>query len=105
MFKDDETPEQVALRVSKDLRDYLTRNGMMSIDVHVTGNQIALRSSSGSTLSIGCHGPDEFRLEEDAFPVGGFRSQPRRWAGIRLNADELQRNVKTWLSEQARNVA
>jgi hypothetical protein len=77
MFKDDETPEQVVLRVSTNLRDYMTRNGMLSVDINVSGNQIALRAPSGSTLGIDCHGPDQFRLEEDAFPVGGFRSQPR----------------------------
>jgi hypothetical protein len=105
MFKDDETPEQVALRVSTDLRDYMTRNRMQSFDINVSGNQIALRAPTGSTLSIDCDGPDQFRLEEDAFPVGGFRGQPRRWAGIRRNADELGGNVKTWLSEQSRAAA
>jgi hypothetical protein len=105
MFKDDETPEQVTLRVSEDLRGYMTRNGMMSIEMDVTGNQMALRSPSGSTLSITCNGADEFRLEEDAYPVGGARSQARRWAGVRRDADELQRNVKTWLSEQPRVAA
>jgi hypothetical protein len=105
MFKDDETPEQVAVRVSRELRDYMTRNGMMSIDMTVTGYQIALRSPSGSTLSITCNGTDEFRLEEDAPSVSGFRNQQRRWAGTRQNDHELERCVKLWLSEQPRAAA
>ena len=34
MFKDDETPEQVALRVSSDLRAYMERNaGVYGVDL------------------------------------------------------------------------